>query len=154
MALFLVQHGINLPKEKDPRKGLSEEGVADTERIAGVAAGYGVRVSTIVHSGKTRAEQTARIMAGHLKPVKGVQEMSGMGPLDDVAGFARGLDLQGNTMLVGHLPFLEKLAAYLITGKESITVFKMQNAGIVCLDFYPGSDRIVIKWALMPRIES
>ncbi len=39
MALYLVQHGRSLPKEKDPEQGLSGEGIAEVERIAGVGAG-------------------------------------------------------------------------------------------------------------------
>jgi len=30
MALYLVQHGKSLPKDKDPQKGLSEEGIIET----------------------------------------------------------------------------------------------------------------------------
>ena len=63
MALFLVQHGKSLPKDKDPKKGLSKEGTAETERIAEVARGYQIPVSRIVHSGKTRARQSAEILA-------------------------------------------------------------------------------------------
>ena len=59
MALYLVQHGKSLPKDQDAEQGLSQEGMADVERIAGVAQGYGVRVRTIQHSGKKRARQTA-----------------------------------------------------------------------------------------------
>ena len=53
MALFLVQHGKSLPKELDPDQGLSDEGFAETKRIAEVAKGYGINVMRILHSGKT-----------------------------------------------------------------------------------------------------
>lgn len=154
MSLYLVQHGASLSKEQDPEKGLSAEGAADAERIAGVAAGYNVRVSRIVHSGKKRAAQTAEIMAAHLNPEGGVRSISGIDPLDDVASFSNDVDLQGNVMVVGHLPFLEKLIAYLVTGDQDRLVFKMQNAGIVCLDRHPQGETIVINWALMPKIGS
>ncbi len=42
MALFLVQHGLSLPKDKDPEKGLSEIGKEDTQRIADVARHYAI----------------------------------------------------------------------------------------------------------------
>lgn len=61
MALFLVQHGLSSPREIDPEKGLSEQGTSQVKRIAQVAAGYGVAVSRICHSGKKRARQTAEI---------------------------------------------------------------------------------------------
>ncbi len=60
MSIYLVQHGLSLPKDIDPEKGLSEKGAADVNRIAEVAQGYGVQVSRIVHSGKKRARETAR----------------------------------------------------------------------------------------------
>ncbi|MCJ7772188.1 MAG: hypothetical protein MUP22_03525, partial [Desulfobacterales bacterium] len=39
-----------------------------------------------------------------------------------------------DVMLVEHLPFMERLTAYLITGSFEKPVFKFQNIGIVCLD--------------------
>jgi len=150
MALFLVQHGKSLPKDKDPNKGLSEAGIHETERIAQVAKGYGVHVSSIAHSGKTRARQTADIFASALKPEGGLQEISGLNPLDDVTAVA--VDSTEDRMLVGHLPFMERLTAYLITGFIERPVFKFQNSGIVCLDKDPDTLSWVIKWALMPHI--
>lgn len=150
MALFLVQHGKSLPKDKDPNKGLSEAGIHETERIAQVAKGYGVHVSSIAHSGKTRARQTADIFASALKPEGGLQEITGLNPLDDVIAFA--VDSTEDRMLVGHLPFMERLTAYLITGSIERPVFKFQNSGIVCLDKAPDIGSWVIKWALMPQI--
>jgi phosphohistidine phosphatase len=152
MSLFLVQHGKSLPKDKDPKKGLSKEGTAETERMADVAKGYGVFVSRIIHSGKTRARQTAEIFAMVLEPEGGVQESSGLNPLDDVTAFAGSIDSTEDQMLVGHLPFMESMTAYLITGSTEKPVFKFQNSGIVCLDKNPDTQSWVIKWALMPNI--
>jgi phosphohistidine phosphatase len=152
MALFLVQHGKSLPKDKDPKKGLSQEGIAETERIAQVAKGYAVGVSKITHSGKTRARQTAEIFEAALKLPGGVHESGGLSPLDDVTVFADTIDSTKDVMLVGHLPFMERLTAYLITGSAEKPVFKFQNSGIVCLDTDPATGSWVIKWALMPHI--
>lgn len=152
MALYLVQHGKSLPKERDPQKGLSEEGTAEVRRIAQVAGQYGVRVSSILHSGKRRAVQTAEILAESLKPAGGIMAVDGIGPLDDVAAFIPRLDVRKNEMIVGHLPFMEKLVAYLILSKTAPPVFRLQNGGIVCLDYYPDTTQVVIRWALMPHI--
>jgi phosphohistidine phosphatase len=152
MALYLVQHGISLPKDTDPRKGLSQDGIAETERIAQVAKGYAVRVSKITHSGKTRARQTAEIFEAAIKPSEGIHERSGLNPLDDVTAFAKTIDNTEDIMFVGHLPFMERLAAYLITGSFEKPVFKFQNSGIVCLDKDPGTGYWMIKWTLMPHI--
>jgi len=152
MALFLVQHGKSLPKNEDPKKGLSKEGIAETKRIAEVAKGYNIHVSGITHSGKTRARQTAEIIASVLELEGGIQESSGLNPMDDVTAFADKIDSTANCMLVGHLPFMERMTAFLITGSIERPVFKFQNSGIVCLDKYPTTPFWVIKWTLMPNI--
>ncbi len=36
--------------------------------------------------------------------------------MDDVAAFAASLNPDTNTLLVGHLPFMERMTAYLVTG--------------------------------------
>lgn len=153
MAIFLVQHGISLPKEKDPNKGLSDEGIAETKRIAEVAKEYKVRVSGITHSGKTRALQTADIFSSALEPENGLEERNGLNPLDDVTAFADTIDSAENRMFVGHLPFMERITAFLITGYMEKPVFKFQNSGIVCLDQDPVTQSWVIKWTLMPNID-
>jgi phosphohistidine phosphatase len=152
MSLYLVQHGKSLPKSVDPDQGLSEEGVAETKRIADVAEGYEVKVSQIKHSGKTRARKTAEIFASALNPDGGTEEVSGLKPLDDVAAFTATIKPDDDTMLVGHLPFMERLTGYFITGSTDKPVFKFQNSGIVCLDKDPDTGSWVIVWTLMPKI--
>ena len=152
MPLYLVQHGQSLPKDVDPTQGLSEEGVAETERIAGVAKNYQINVGQIMHSIKTRARKTADIFACALNPTEGVTEVEGLKPMDDVAAFAAFLNPDANTMLVGHLPFMERMTSYLVTGSSDKPVFKFQNSGIVCLDKDPDSESWVIVWTLMPNV--
>lgn len=153
MPLYLVQHGKCLPREIDPDPPLSPEGRSDVRRIAEVAKGYGVAVSRILHSGKTRARETAGILAELLNPDNGVDEAAGLNPLDDPADWAAAADPAGRIMLVGHLPFMERLAALMVTGSAARPVFRFQNGGIVCLDIYPGTARDwVIQWALMPHV--
>jgi phosphohistidine phosphatase len=150
MAIYLVQHGKNLPKDVDPEKGLSEEGKKEVERVASAAKRYGLTVASIRHSGKKRALQTAEIFESILKSRDGVREVSGLGPLDDVPGPA--LDPKENVMFVGHLPFMEKLVSYLITGSAERPVLKFQNGGMVCLEKDAESGAWVIKCMLMPDI--
>lgn len=152
MALYLVQHGKSLPEDIDPEQGLSDEGRAEVERIAAVAAGYAVPVAAIAHSGKKRALQTAEIFATALNAAGRLSERSGLKPLDDVARFAAQIRSPENLMLVGHLPFIEKLTAYLVTGNADVTVFKFQNGGIVCLEEDAAKGSWFIAWALMPHI--
>ncbi len=152
MAIYLVQHGKAQPKEIDPEQGLSEEGIAEVKRIAQAAKGYHIHVRQIWHSTKVRARQTASLFQEALTPEEPMQVMEGLAPLDDVKAVANRVADEPNLMLVGHLPFMERLISYLITGSVEKRVFKFQNGGIVCLDREAGSKDWFIKWALMPTI--
>jgi phosphohistidine phosphatase len=152
MAIYLVQHGKSLSKEDDPEQGLSPEGISDVNRIASVAGGYGIKPAAIRHSGRKRARQTAEIFGQALLPGNNVEPTSGLDPLDDVSVVADQLRASDNLMLVGHLPFMERLTNLLVTGSVEKLVFKFQNGGIVCLDQNSGSPWWFIKWTLMPRI--
>ena len=152
MALYVVQHGKSLPRAQDPEKELSAEGKMETERIADVARGYQVRVSRILHSGKKRARETAEILSLRLSPAGGSESVAGMNPMDDVRTFSDGLELEQHIMLVGHLPFLERLIGQIVCGNPDQIVFKLQNSGILCLDRVPEVKNPVIRWALMPTV--
>ena len=152
MAIYLVQHGISVSKDVDPDPGLSEQGRHDVQLIANVAASYNILPDQIKHSGKQRAKETAEIFKKTLKTNTKITQMKGIKPLDDVVSFAQNLDGTKNLMIVGHLPFLERLTAFLTTGNQDVSVFKFQNGGIVCLEQLPPPYGWVIKWALMPNI--
>lgn len=150
MSVFLVQHGLSLPKTQDPERGLSDRGREETLKIAEVAAGYGVKISKIFHSGKKRAKETAFIMAEILSPGLGLEQMTDISAMDDVKGLANRLDPDSDHMIVGHLPYMEKLVSYLTTGRKEPKVLKFQNSGIVCLD--QDESGWFIRWTLNPNI--
>jgi len=150
MKLFLVQHGLSLSKDKDPEKGLSDIGKEETLRIADVAKHYAIPVAKIVHSGKKRARETAIAFQEALQTETDVEEIPGINPKDDVKAFADSIDSSANILVVGHLPFMEKLVSYLTTGSEDIGVYRFQNSGIVCLEEVDSDWRVT--WTLNPQI--
>ena len=150
MALFLVQHGLSLSKDQDPEKGLSKEGFENTLKIADVAKFYEINVSMVVHSGKKRAKETAFIFREALEVKETPEQIDGIKPLDDVKTFCDNTDLKSGLMIVGHLPFLENLISYIITGQQDLKIYQFQNSGIVCLD--SEQDDWFIKWTLNPDI--
>ena len=152
MSIYLVQHGKSFSKDIDPERKLTEEGKADVRRIAETAKHYQIKVSSIKHSGKKRAAETAEIFAQYLEPQKGIEEISGLNPMDDVRKFAESLSAGDNIMYTGHLPFMEKLVSLLTAGDEEKRIIKFQNGGIVCLDQDDDSGWF-IKWTLMPEIK-
>jgi phosphohistidine phosphatase len=153
MALFLVQHGKSMPKEKDPDQGLSKEGLTETQAMAEMAVENNIQVMRIIHSGKKRALQTAEIFMKALEPEAGIIKGAGLAPLDDVSVFASTLDNSENLMVVGHLPFMEKLVSHLVNGSLERPVVKFQNSGIVCLDTEDASESWFIRWAYYPRFD-
>ncbi len=153
MAIYLVQHGKSHPKDVDPERKLNEEGKAEVRRIADVAGKYGIHVRGIKHSGKTRSQETAEIFGEALNPESGIEAIDGLGAKDDVTHFAKFLSAYDKNMYVGHLPFMEKLTAFLVSGDSDRLVVKFQNGGIVCLDRADSSNQWYIKWTLMPHID-
>jgi phosphohistidine phosphatase len=152
MALYLVQHGKNLPKDQDPEQSLSPEGREESYRIANTAARLELPLRLIQHSPKTRAKQTADILAEQLGPQKGVQEREGIKALDDVVPVAHELRQARELMLVGHQPFMGRLATYLVTGYQEPGIVAFQNGGIVCLDLDEESRSWYIRWTLLPEV--
>jgi phosphohistidine phosphatase len=155
MAIFLVQHGKSASKDIDPKKGLTDQGRKETERIAQVAKGYDIKVKKIVHSGKRRAEQTAAIYQTTFQLQAPPTAVVGIDPLDDVRVFAESLDPAADMMVVGHMPFMQRLVSYLTVGSDAVRVYQFQNSGIVCLDAEKGEDGKpdwFIRWTLNPNI--
>ncbi len=128
--VYLLRHGDAKPKHEDPERGLTDAGRTDVTKMAAWAVAAGIQVGEIRHSGKLRAQQTAEIFAEHL----GTPAMaaSGLAPNDAVASLVGTLEHeQFGIMLVGHLPFLERLAAVLITGNAEEQVLTLEAGALV-----------------------
>lgn len=151
MELFLVQHAVSKPEAEDPERSLTEAGAEAARRMAEWAARVGVEIAQIRHSGKTRAAQTASILGEWLAPMAGVQAVAGIDPLDDPAPLAAELrSLEEPLMLVGHLPFLGRLAGSLLANDAEHQVIRFENAGIVCLHRTEGEWSL--SWVMLPRL--
>jgi len=152
MKIYLMQHGKPVSKEEDPDRPLSEQGKNDVERMADFLQRAGVSIENVLHSGKTRARQTAEIMVSRLNPGLEPQEKDGLSPLDDVKEIANHIrDAKKDLLIVGHLPHLAKLPSLLVAGSESVLVVSFQQGGVVCL----GKDeeaRWSVAWMLVPEI--
>ncbi len=150
MRLFLVQHGEAMAKDQDPSRPLTEQGRAAVRRTAELASRLGIHVAEIRHSDKLRAIQTAEQFEHTLGTT--AKQTSGLGPNDDISALLRELSWSGeNLMIVGHMPFLGRLAASLLCQDESMPVVDFQTAGIVRLDRCEDS-RWCLRWALPPEV--
>jgi len=150
MQLFLVQHGEAMTKDQDPHRPLTEEGRAAVRRTAEAAFRLDVQVVEIRHSDKLRARQTAEELERALgAPAK---QASGLGPNDDISPLRREISSsEKNLMIVGHMPFLGRLAASLLCQDESLPVVAFRTAGIVRLD-HLDQGGWTLRWALPPDV--
>jgi phosphohistidine phosphatase len=155
MNLYLVQHGEAMPEKEDPQRPLSEKGRRDIKTTASFVSQRGhIRAHIVLHSGKTRALQTAQILAEHANPPDGVKQADGLAPLDDPSIWAGRLsEITEDLILVGHLPHLEKLASLLLCGTAEKKMVDFRMAGIVCL----GRDETgnwTLQWIIIPDMLS
>jgi phosphohistidine phosphatase len=152
MKLYLVQHAKAAVKEVDPQRSLTEQGRQETKKVVALVKPLNLSVDCIWHSGKKRAAQTAEILADAVKVKKESLARQGLGPNDDVAPLAQELAAaEKDVMIVGHLPFLSRLASLFLTGSESGDTVTFRNAGIVCLE--GGEDkRWQVNWVVTPEL--
>ncbi len=139
MKLYLVQHAKAASEQIDPQRPLTEEGRSEIQKVAAFIKPLNLCVDYLWHSRKKRAEQTAEVLAEVIKVNKAVNARDGLGPNDDVKALKDELiSADGDIMVIGHLPFLSKLASLLlalpqVAGSESANTVAFKNAGIVCL---------------------
>ena len=152
MRWYLIQHAKAMAKETDPARPLSREGRAEAGRMARFLQGVGPPVAQIWHSGKTRAQQTAEIYTEALGIAGGPTAREGLAPNDNVALLRDELAVTTvETMIVGHMPFVSRLASLLLTGYESPPVVAFVNVGIVCLE-RTDDGRWVVAWVVTPDL--
>jgi phosphohistidine phosphatase len=134
VRLYLVQHGQATSEEEDPDRPLTEQGADDVRITAHHAVReLGASPQRILHSGKTRARQTAEIWAEELDDRAEATE--GLAPNDDPALWAeRVAAVDEDLMLIGHLPHLGRLAALLVTGDADVTVVAFRPGTVVVLE--------------------
>lgn len=152
MRLYLVQHAEAKSKEEDPNRDLTAKGRSDISKAADFLAKLDLKVSQVVHSGKTRALSTAETLAAALKPPQGVSQTDGLAPLDDPKIWAdRVSDVTEDTVLVGHLPHLARLAALLLCGDQEKGVVNFKMGGLVCLS-RSAAGQWGLEWMLIPEV--
>ena len=151
MRLYLVQHGESQPESVSPERELTPRGRSDVERLASLLGERAVRVARIVHSGKTRARQTAEILAARLAPRIAPETLEDINPNDPVAPVAdRVRGRTKDTLLAGHLPFVDRMATLLVTGREEPPVVAFQPGSAACLE-RDAAGLWVIDWMLRPE---
>ena len=152
MKLYLVQHAKAASKEVDPDRPLTSEGRRDMQKVAVFIKPLNLAVDSLWHSGKTRALQTAEILATVITIENEMAVHDGLAPNDNVQVIKDSIVSVGrDMMIVGHLPFMSKLASLLLTGSESSGTVAFRQGGVVCLSC-ENDDQWQIDWMITPEL--
>ena len=157
MRLYLVRHGEAVSEEADPARPLSSRGREQAGKVARFLKPLGISVGSVQHSGKLRAAQTAEILAGSIASAEGVRERPGLGPMEPVEPMADEIgEAEADLMIVGHLPFLGRLASRLILGDAGRDIVTFREATTVCLEGEPSAGDLPgrgwrIAWTVTPE---
>lgn len=152
MKLYLVQHANAVSEDVNPERPLSDRGRRDMQKVADFIKPLNLTVDNLWHSTKTRAIQTAEILADVIKINKEKIEREGLAPNDDVTAIKDELiATQKDTIIVSHMPFVSKLASLLLTGREFADTVAFRQGGIVALSCSE-ENQWQIEWMVTPEL--
>lgn len=121
MKVILLQHGDAKPENIDPTRSLSEKGEQQARKAAEFLKRLPFYPEVILHSGKKRALETAGIICFALGGIR-LEERKGIGPNDEIESlYIEIMREMRSILVVGHQPFLGKLASRLL-GKDTPVV--------------------------------
>jgi phosphohistidine phosphatase SixA len=150
MKVYLIHHATAFSLEEDPERHLTEQGRAQADRLGARFAAAGVDPARILHSDKQWVKETAQRIAAAMDlsdrtAVAGYEINTG----DDLAPFLADIKAgDGDLMMVGHVEFLRRAAAKLVTGDESAQViaFKPDFGTAFCLEDEEGDWIVRFGW--------
>ena len=150
MRLYIARHGEAKAKDEDPDRPLTRDGERAVRAVAGRLAPLSLELGGVRHSGKTRARQTAELLAERLGRAPAPEVHEGLGADEPVGPVRHEIEAaDGDLLLVSHIPFVEKLTAALLTGREE-PVLDFAAGALACLE--NGSEGWRLVWMLAPEV--
>lgn len=135
MKLYLVRHGEAEMIIDDNLRKLTINGIKEVETVAFNLKEKKVKVDSIFHSGKKRAEQTAEIISKNIETKNDIEFLTGITPNDPVESIILFVtQSKTDIMLVGHLPFMNIIAAQLTGLEYSDPNIQFPTATVLCLN--------------------
>jgi phosphohistidine phosphatase len=149
--VYLVRHGDAVPADVDPRRPLSARGREAVNELAQLSASRQIQVAEICHSGILRAQETAEILADYLRPPRGLRQIPGLLPDDDPQFGKTEIETADEPiLLVGHLPYMKRLAVLLAKGDGERSRLEFGPATMICCSKIGAGWQI--DWQLQPRL--
>jgi len=151
MKLYLVRHGEAAVSDDGGEPTLSEWGKFEVEKTGFKISDRDDHPDIIFHSGKLRAQQTAEIIQAKIDAIVPIKMMEGLKPNDsvaEIAGWAN--EIKNDIMLVGHLPFMDKLATLLLKDSAKKQSISFGTACVACLERSDSGDWTLL-WLFNPQ---
>jgi phosphohistidine phosphatase len=160
LDLYLVRHAFAAHADParwpdDAERPLTEKGSSRCREAARGLRGLVPTVDAVLSSGYARAWQTAQL----LHDVAGWQEPNECPALEAGRPALSALDvLQGRAersiALVGHEPYLSRLASLLCTGSEDGLQLELKKGAVASLSFTGPVEpaRACLRWTVSPKI--
>jgi phosphohistidine phosphatase len=154
MEIYLMQHGPNLSKDKDPEEPLSPEGEVLVSKAAQAIRKMGLNFDVIIASPKKRSKQTAAMVAEAVGfPVEGIvetEQVKAMTPAENTILYLKQFEDKKAVLVAGHLPSLAEVASSLLTSGSRATIqFERGGIGRIDVDSLPTS-KGKLRWYLIP----
>ena len=151
MKLILVRHGQAFEGIEDDERTLTELGVKQIENVAHALMSQRVSVAHVYHSGKMRAQQTAKILQQSLAPGCPISILELLKPSSRPTALVDYLvEIDESSLMVGHLPHIREFAFELLGFQNTRTLEQLAfNPGTVIL--FSSDDNIT--WTLDQCLE-
>ena len=155
MEIYLMQHGLYLPKEQDPDEGLSPEGEARIHASGKALKKMGITFDVILASPKKRSRQTAAIVAEEVgvppEKIMETEKVKAMTPPEETIKVLREYGANRKVLIAGHLPSLAEVASSLLTeGSHATIAFERGGCCRIDVQDLPTHSGH-LKWYLTPE---
>ncbi len=132
MNIYLVRHGDAVYQHPDDLSPLSTKGEKEIDALAKFILPLQLR-ARVFHSQKLRAKQTAERLAAGILLDGEIISREGLSPSDPVLPIVKELnDVVADTLLVGHMPFMGKLASQLLYQNTDREVIEFHKGTMMC----------------------
>jgi phosphohistidine phosphatase len=155
MLVYFVRHGIaeDGASIDDGLRPLSDEGRIKTGQIGRGLREIGCAPELIASSPLLRAEETAKILADHLRVSHPPSPLPCLRPGGNYAEFMSWLEQleAGSVMVVGHMPDIAEFAQRCMTGRILFSM-TFKKAAVCCVEFEeePAAGRGRLEWLMQP----
>lgn len=154
MKLYFFRHGhaedADGPEFDDFTRRLTDKGIERTEAASRALRKLGVKPTRLFSSPRTRARQTADILAKAWDITVDVREEVGFGfAVEHIGPLLAETETNAEVMFVGHEPDLSATVSRLVNGGEIV----MKKGGMARVDLFSRAPlRGALIWVIPPKV--